>query len=87
VKNKLEKAYGAKMFDIGAGLGFSCDHEQYQGMNWLVDDLSYYELVDPNTRQPIPLTNGARGEMLMTNLNTDGGETSTRSSAGRVHTA
>ena len=84
VKSKLEKTYGAKMFDIGAGLGFSCNHEQYQGMHWLGDDLSYYELVDPDTKQPIPLTNGARGEMLMTNLCTDG-LVSVRESAGDVH--
>ena len=84
VKSKLEKAYGAKMFDIGAGLGFSCNYEQYQGMHWLGDDLCYYELVDPDTKQPIPFTNGARGEMLMTNLTTDG-LTTIRESAGDVH--
>jgi phenylacetate-CoA ligase len=84
VKNKLEKLYGAKMFDIGAGLGFSCDHDEYQGMHWLGDDLSYYELVDPDTKQPIPLAHGARGEMLMTNLRADG-LVSVRESAGDVH--
>ena len=84
VKNKLETAYGAKMFDIGAGLGFSCDHHEYQGMHWHGDDLSYYELVDPDTKQPIPLTNGARGEMLMTNSCADG-LVSVRESAGDVH--
>jgi phenylacetate-CoA ligase len=84
VKSKLEKAYGAKMFDIGAGLGFSCDHAEYQGMHWLGDDLSYYELVDPDTKQPVPLVNGARGEMLMTNLGVDG-LVSVRESAGDVH--
>lgn len=84
VKSKLEKAYGAKMFDIGAGLGFSCDHTEYQGMHWLGEDLSYYELVDPDTKQPVPLVNGARGEMLMTNLGVDGLVTM-RESAGDVH--
>ena len=84
MKNKLETAYGAKMFDIGAGLGFSCDHEEYQGMHWHGDDLSYYELVDPDTKQPIPITNGARGEMLMTNLDADG-LVAVRESAGDVH--
>ena len=84
VKNKLETSYGAKIFDIGAGLGFSCDHDEYQGMHWLGDDLSYYELVDPDTKQPIPLTNGARGEMLMTSLSAEGLVT-VRESAGDVH--
>lgn len=84
VKHRLETSYGAKIFDIGAGLGFSCDHEEYQGMHWHGDDLAYYELVDPDTKQPIPLTNGARGEMLMTTLCTDG-LISIRESAGDVH--
>lgn len=84
VKKKLEASYGAKIFDIGAGLGFSCNHHEYQGMHWLGDDLSYYELVDPDTKQPIPLTNGARGEMLMTTLCADG-LVSVRESAGDVH--
>jgi phenylacetate-CoA ligase len=84
VKNKLEKAYSAKLFDIGAGLGFSCCHDEYQGMHWLGDDLAYYELVDPDTKQPVPLTNGARGEMLMTTLDADG-LVSVRESAGDIH--
>jgi phenylacetate-CoA ligase len=84
VKNKLETAYGARIFDIGAGLGFSCDHDEYQGMHWLGDDLSYYELVDPDTKQPISLEDGARGEMLMTNLCVDG-LVCVRESAGDVH--
>jgi phenylacetate-CoA ligase len=83
IRSKIEKAYHAKMFDIGAGLGFSCDHEEYQGMHWVGDDLSYYELVDPETKAPIPLEDGAKGEMLMTNLTTDG-LISVRESAGDI---
>ena len=52
VKNKLEKAYGCRIFDAGAGFGCSCDHPEYQGMHWLGDDLCYYELVDPDSKQP-----------------------------------
>ncbi len=84
VKKKLETSYGAKIFDIGAGLGFSCDHHEYQGMHWLGDDLSYYELVDPDTKDPIPFSNGARGEMLMTTLGAEG-LVSIRESAGDIH--
>jgi phenylacetate-CoA ligase len=84
VKQKLESSYKAKIFDIGAGLGCSCDHEEYQGMHWHGDDLALYELVDPTTKQPIPLTHGARGEMLMTTLNADG-LVAVRESAGDVH--
>jgi len=72
VKHKLESAYGARLFDAGAGFGFSCDHEEYQGMHWLGDDLCYYELVDPETKAPLPLENGAKGEAVFTSLEGDG---------------
>lgn len=84
VKDKLEKACRAKVFDMGAGLGFSCDHEEYQGMHWLGDDLVYYELVDPDTKEPVPFENGAKGEALLTSLTTDGW-VSVRESAGDIH--
>jgi phenylacetate-CoA ligase len=84
VKTKLERAYNAKMFDIGGGIGFSCDHEEYQGMHWVGDDLSYYELVDPETKAPVPIEDGAKGEMLFTNLTTDGWVT-VRESNGDIH--
>ena len=56
----------------GAGFGFSCDAEEYAGMHWVSDDLCYYELVDPETKQPIPIENGAKGEALFTMLKGDG---------------
>jgi phenylacetate-CoA ligase len=72
VRRKLETEYGAKVFDGGGGYGCSCDHPVYQGMHWLADDLAYYELVDPDTRQPVPLENGATGLMAATSLNPEG---------------
>jgi phenylacetate-CoA ligase len=72
VKAKLENAYKCKVYDIGAGFGFSCDHDEYQGMHSIADDLCYYELVDPVTKAPIPLEQGAMGEALFTTLNTEG---------------
>jgi len=72
VKKKLESAYGCRIFDGGAGLGTSCDHEEYQGMHWLGDDLCYYELVDTDTKAPIPMENGAKGEAVFTSLQGDG---------------
>ena len=41
-------------------------------MHWMVDDLCYYELVDPETKTPVPMEEGARGEALFTTLETDG---------------
>lgn len=61
VRRRLESAYGANVFDIGAGYGVSCDHPEYQGMHWIADDYCYYELVDPETLQPVPLNHGATG--------------------------
>ncbi|NPA24936.1 MAG: phenylacetate--CoA ligase [Deltaproteobacteria bacterium] len=72
LKQKLESAYGCRIYDAGAGFGFSCDHDEYQGMHWVADDLAYYELVDPDTKEPIPLEDGARGEAVFTTLVGDG---------------
>jgi len=69
VRQRLEQEYGAKVFDAGAGYGCSCDHPVYQGMHWLADDLAYYELIDPETSKPVPLTDGATGLMAGTSLN------------------
>lgn len=72
VRNRLEGAYGARIFDAGAGFGFSCDHEEYQGMHWTGDDLAMLELVDPDTKESIPLEDGAEGEAVLTVLEGDG---------------
>jgi phenylacetate-CoA ligase len=72
IRNKLQTAYNAKLYDMGAGMGFSCDHPEYQGMHWIGDDLCYLELVDPDTKAPIPFENGAVGEGLHTTLENDG---------------
>jgi phenylacetate-CoA ligase len=84
VKTKLEKAYKCRIFDVGAGFGFSCDYQEYQGMHWMVDDLCYYELVDPDTKTPVPMREGARGEALFTTLDADGW-VMIRQSLGDIH--
>ena len=84
VKAKLETAFKARVFDAGAGFGFSCDHEEYQGMHWLGDDLVYYELVDPETKATIPLEEGAVGEAVFTSLEGDG-MVLIRQSLGDIH--
>lgn len=84
VRAKLENAYECKIYDAGAGFGFSCDHETYQGMHWLGDDLVYYELVDPETKAPIPMENGAKGEAVFTCLQGDGW-VMMRQSMGDIH--
>ncbi len=84
VRAKLENAYKCKVFDAGAGFGFSCDHPEYQGMHWLGDDLVYYELVDPETKEPLPLENGTKGEAVFTCLEGDGW-VMVRQSMGDIH--
>jgi len=84
VRQRIESAYGARLFDVGAGLGASCAHPEYQGMHWIGDDLCIYELVDPATHESIPLTDGAEGEAVFTSL-VGGGFGWTRLSLGDVH--
>ena len=84
VRRRIESAYGGKLYDIGAGLGVSCDWPEYQGMHWIGDDLVIYELVDPATHESIPLTDGAEGEAVFTSL-VGGGFGWTRLSLGDVH--
>ena len=84
VRNRIESAYGAKLYDIGAGLGVSCAEPEYQGMHWVGDDLCLYELVDPATHEPVPLVDGAEGEAVFTTL-VGGGFGWTRLTLGDVH--
>ncbi|MCD8019102.1 MAG: AMP-binding protein [Clostridiales bacterium] len=72
VREKIETAYGAKLYDHGGAMGVSCDCEEYQGMHHLADDNYYIELVDPDTFEPIPWEDGARGMMCSTSLEFDG---------------
>lgn len=84
VRRRIESSYGGKLYDIGAGLGVSCDTPEYQGMHWIGDDLVLYELVDPATHQPMALADGAEGEAVFTAL-LGGGFGWTRLSLGDVH--
>jgi len=68
VRRKIEGAYRARLFDLGAGLGCSCDHPEYQGMHWLGDDLAIMELVNQETHEPIPMEDGAVGLAVFTTL-------------------
>jgi len=72
VRQKLETAYGAKLYDSGAGLGISCDYPEYQGMHHVGDDKVLFELIDPDTYEPIPFENGARGMSAQTTLDGEG---------------
>ena len=68
IRRKIEGAYQARLFDMGAGLGCSCDYPEYQGMHWVGDDLAIMELVHQETHEPIPLEDGATGLAVFTTL-------------------
>lgn len=68
IRQRLENDYGAKVIDVGAGYGVSCECEEYQGMHWIADDHCHYELVDPETQQPVAMENGATGLAVFTPL-------------------
>jgi phenylacetate-CoA ligase len=71
VRSRLEGAYGAEVYDVGAGYGVSCNHPEYQGMHWIADDHCRYELVDPETHEPVPMEHGATGLAVFTPLEPD----------------
>jgi len=74
IKKKLEGAYGCRAYDYWApethAVGVSCDSDEYFGMHGICPDLctSYDDLVDPVTKQPIDIVDGAIGELVHTSL-------------------
>lgn len=77
VKEKLENAYGARVYDYwapgGLGFGLSCDSDEYHGLHCYAPDYNLYQddLVDPVTKRPIDIVEGAVGEMVHTSLDRD----------------
>ncbi len=72
VRQKIESAYGARLFDHGGAHGVSCDCSEYQGMHHIADDHVLFELVDPESLEPIALEQGARGMPVQTTLDAEG---------------
>jgi phenylacetate-CoA ligase len=79
VRTLLAQGFGAKIFDHTGGghafHGISCDEppEQYSGMHFVSEDHCLLELVDPETKDPVEMDDGARGEMVFTFLDWEGG--------------
>lgn len=79
VRRALADGFGAKVFDHTGGghafHGISCDEpaSEYKGMHFVSEDHCLLELVDPASKAPIPLGNGAVGEMVFTFLDWRGG--------------
>lgn len=89
VRERIESAFDAKLFDFAGGLGASCGSPEYRGMHWLVDDLAMMELVDPATHERLPFEDGAEGLAVFTPLKAPGllGIRQSNGDLMRVHTA
>jgi len=77
LRKKLQEGFGAKVFDHTGGghafHGISCEGEPYPGMDFVSADHCILELVVPETKDPIEITNGATGEMVFTFIGWEGG--------------
>jgi phenylacetate-CoA ligase len=77
VKQRLESAYGARVYDYwapgGLGFGLSCNSEAYHGLHCYAPDYNLFQddLIDPSTREPIDSVDGAIGEAVHTSLDRD----------------
>jgi phenylacetate-CoA ligase len=89
VRAGLKKAFGAKVYDMLGGahgvMCCSCDAEPYQGMHVLGEDCAITtQLVDQETKQAIPITDGATGERVKTSLRWEA-QPQLRASVGDVY--
>lgn len=73
VRKRLQEGTGAKIFDVSSGAWTNatceCGGPEHNGMHYLAEDYCFrYDLVDPETRKPLPLVDGAIGEAIHTAL-------------------
>jgi phenylacetate-CoA ligase len=73
VRNAIQTAFGARIYDMLGGahgvMCCSCDAEPYAGMHVLGEDTAITtQLVDQETKEPVPLVDGAIGERVKTSL-------------------
>ena len=72
IRERVEAAFGCVMReamgigDISTSIWGECEHGG--GMHFSARGNTYVELVDPETRQPVPWEDGARGELVYTAL-------------------
>lgn len=74
LRQKLLEGFKCKMYEFWAPMAeayaASCDAKEYAGMHEVAPDLSIYadDLVDPNSKEPIEVNDGAIGEGVITSL-------------------
>lgn len=70
---RVREHFGAKVFDATGGAWhngtITCDSEQSHGMHYMAEDYCFrYDLVDPETKAPLEIRDGAVGEAIHTAL-------------------
>ena len=77
VRDRLREGFQARVFDHTGGghafHGICCGEKEFRGMHFISPDHCILELVDPRTKKPVPLTDGAVGEMVFTFIDWEGG--------------
>ena len=73
IYSAISEGFGGSMvYDImGATgchspVGISC--EEHAGIHYFAEDNAYFEIIDPETMQPLPLEDGVEGEIVFTGL-------------------
>jgi phenylacetate-CoA ligase len=78
IRKRMEETFGGKWNDYlminSEGFSSSCTADEYQGLHEVALDLSIWseDLVDPDTKKPIEVKDGAIGEGLITSLVREG---------------
>jgi len=72
-RQRVKEHFGARVFDATGGAWhngtITCDSEHSHGMHYLAEDYCFrYDLVDPETKQPLEIKDGAVGEAIHTAL-------------------
>ncbi|HET7775020.1 MAG TPA: hypothetical protein VFK74_01475 [Azospira sp.] len=72
-RQRVKEHFGAKVFDATGGAWhngtITCDAEHSHGMHYLAEDYCFrYDLVDPETKAPLEIKDGAFGEAIHTAL-------------------
>lgn len=72
-RQRVTEAYGACIFDMTGGAWHnatvSCGSQDYHGMHYLAEDYCFrYDLIDPISKEPIAIRDGAVGEAIHTGL-------------------
>ncbi len=72
IKGKIENALGCRMYDFWApsqtNICASCNSDEFYGLHNFADDFDsgFEDLVNPKTKEPIEIKDGAIGEIVIT---------------------